>query len=428
MKWPGLMLLLAVVGCGGEPPGKSRPDNNGATNNAATNNAVTNNVATNNTATNNTATNNVQTTNNGTASCFGCSSDGDCVQGAADDACGYDGGLCTVCADGWECFDGECTAPSSCTPQNCAGCCDATGGCRAGNADEGCGFDGGACATCTGTESCHNGACERPCAETCAGCCVGEVCMIGTEDGNCGVSGATCVPCASNSSCSDGGSCVADSCATSCAGCCNGSTCETGASDGACGSAGDMCAVCGAGRTCESGTCVVGSTSRWELVLVAGRVSDVNPMGESWDTLNSLPDPVVDVTLYDSTTTTSYRNTSTIAQNDATPVWNESQLTGVPAEAFRKWTLDVWDSDFDADDPFCEARPPDEKRYALDHFFANSATMSLGTDRGSAAIHRSSSRTASRSRRCSPRRPLRSTTTSSTDRPPTRPLATSLTG
>ena len=352
-------LPLVLCACGNDPAPK-RTSNNGDANNGATNNGATNNGASNNGSTNNGSTNNGSTNNggpnNGTANngvtCDGCLDGATCVDGSSPDACGGGGEACSVCSDGWLCADGECIAPPTCDSTNCEGCCDASGQCRSGDNEAACGSVGMACATCEGTESCLAGACTKPCAETCGGCCDGETCLAGNTDGSCGANGAACMNCGVGSACDDSGQCVATSCSDSCAGCCSGMTCEPGNTAAACGSGGESCEACGTNRTCSAGGCVVDPASRWEFVLVSGEVPTVDEQGQPWDVIG-LPDPVVNFEVTDPGTGVAYRATSSIAQDDATPTWNESLVTNVPAAAFQMITFDIADSDFDLDDPIC---------------------------------------------------------------------------
>src|SRR5690606_5693809 len=124
--------------------------------------------------------------------------------------CGRGGGFCSSCSEGSTCTDGQCQAP--CGPETCAGCCDAGGACQQGSMDAACGMGGGACGDCAAaSETCGNGQCipvvTQTCAETCAGCCVGETCIATPDATQCGASGGACLACAAGQTCSANGTC-----------------------------------------------------------------------------------------------------------------------------------------------------------------------------------------------------------------------------
>ncbi len=109
-----------------------------------------------------------------------CTADGICLPGDSDEACGLAGAQCADCAAlGGRCADGTCrhqTRP--CGPETCAGCCSSDGLCLAGGADEACGRAGALCADCTAV----GGRCEE------GSCCVdldgdgyGEGCAAGAD-------------------------------------------------------------------------------------------------------------------------------------------------------------------------------------------------------------------------------------------------------
>ncbi len=349
MKTLFIAFVLTFAACGGTPPSKGK--SNGPANNTTANNTTANNTTANNTTTNNTTANNtIAPINNET--CEGCLNGDTCAPGDSELACGAGGEQCLACADGWLCFDGSCVEPPTCDAGNCAGCCDAVRGCVTGADATACGAGGEACSACVGNETCDGTACIAPCSETCPGCCDGETCHAGTGDTACGTGGASCEACGDAASCSAQSVCVPDACATTCAGCCDGNTCLTGNGVGACGNTGDACVACGTGRTCMNQACVTDPASTWELVLISGEVSPKNQSGEFWDIIGSA-DPVVDFELYDSSTSTAYRASSSVIQDDNTPTWNESILTNVPARAFMLWKIDVFDSDIDPDDFIC---------------------------------------------------------------------------
>lgn len=79
----------------------------------------------------------------------GCFLSGVCQSGASVSACGDGGGACDVCGAGESCDDGTCVAasPSSCSPANCAGCCDGDA-CLSGTSSAACGSGGDSCVDC----------------------------------------------------------------------------------------------------------------------------------------------------------------------------------------------------------------------------------------------------------------------------------------
>ncbi len=352
------LLACGLTACGPDlADKKSEAPDNGSTRTSSNNQSSSNNASGSN-GVMTTTHNGVGSTNGSTGetntdmTCDGCvGSDGRCEGGTSPDACGVLGAACTVCDDGQACFEGECVEPPECGPDNCDGCCDSAGQCRDGDADAVCGNGGLACDECVDTESCVTGVCTRPCAETCNGCCDGETCLDGDVQAACGTGGDACQPCGANAEC-DAGQCVDTVCADTCAGCCDGETCLNGTDAAACGDGGDACVMCGDGRTCDAGECVVDPASRWELILVSGEISSSDPMGEPWDVIGT-GDPVVTFEMTDPSNGVNYIETSTVAQDDITPNWNESLLTNVPARAFEQMIIDVWDSDFDLDDYVC---------------------------------------------------------------------------
>ncbi len=91
-----------------------------------------------------------------------CDSKGQCVGGKATSSCGQKGQACKDCgAEGQDCApQGFCFAGKHCGPDNCAGCCTLTGECLAGAANDACGQFGAVCATCTGGAECKGFACD----------------------------------------------------------------------------------------------------------------------------------------------------------------------------------------------------------------------------------------------------------------------------
>ena len=86
----------------------------------------------------------------------------------------------------------------------------------------------------------------RPCAETCAGCCLGESCITATSPQQCGSVGAACISCAACKRC-NAGQCVTDDAK-------NETCCNTGAVAGVCQSGNCVSDICGP-CTCPNGCC-----------------------------------------------------------------------------------------------------------------------------------------------------------------------------
>lgn len=104
-----------------------------------------------------------------------CDAAGNCRTGNENTACGDGGQLCVDClaqneqcsAQGF-CFDGV-----HCGPENCAGCCTATGECRPGSSSTECGSFGNLCENCGALgETCQGGTCSdgNDCPGSYAGC------------------------------------------------------------------------------------------------------------------------------------------------------------------------------------------------------------------------------------------------------------------
>jgi hypothetical protein len=85
----------------------------------------------------------------GPSSCNGCcASDGTCLDGTEDTACGGSGSSCMACSSGERCSSsGVCRL---CNATNCTGCCDDNGECQAGTSAPACGHSGNACDVCGG--------------------------------------------------------------------------------------------------------------------------------------------------------------------------------------------------------------------------------------------------------------------------------------
>jgi hypothetical protein len=96
----------------------------------------------------------------------GCCAGDVCAVGSQDNACGVGGAACTDCtAQNATCTGGKCVPnPPTCTPQNCPGCCDATGVCQPGFLNNQCGQNGASCANCTAQGStCDTAVAPRVC-------------------------------------------------------------------------------------------------------------------------------------------------------------------------------------------------------------------------------------------------------------------------
>ncbi|MBK7586460.1 MAG: hypothetical protein IPI67_40515 [Myxococcales bacterium] len=109
---------------------------------------------------------------------FGCcDSKGQCQVGNSDTECGVNGTACGDCTkSGLSCApQGYCYKGPHCGPDNCAGCCDATGQCRPGSNNAFCGQFGGLCDNCSAKGK----------------SCAGQVCSSG---GNCPAGYAGCAP------------------------------------------------------------------------------------------------------------------------------------------------------------------------------------------------------------------------------------------
>ena len=90
------------------------------------------------------------------------------------------------------------------------------------------------------------------CDASCAGCCMGNICLSGARDDACGTGGERCALCGAGQRCI-AGACQCD--AASCTGCCSGTVCLDGGSATACGRNGAMCGGCQAGQDCTAGAC-----------------------------------------------------------------------------------------------------------------------------------------------------------------------------
>lgn len=74
-----------------------------------------------------------------------------------------------------------------------------------GTSASACGTGGSNCSSCGGNQSCNSGQCvDKPCSQTCTGCCSGGTCLSGTSASACGTGGSNCSSCGANQSCSSG--------------------------------------------------------------------------------------------------------------------------------------------------------------------------------------------------------------------------------
>ena len=111
--------------------------------------------------------------------------------------------------------------------------------------------------------SCGSGTSNGSCSPAdCAGCCNGHACIAGTAAGACGVNGNACSVCSGTDQCSGGSCASASGCsAANCGGCCNGQRCEQGISSASCGANGASCVACTGNAFCRAGLCAAGDPS-----------------------------------------------------------------------------------------------------------------------------------------------------------------------
>jgi hypothetical protein len=207
-----------------------------------------------------------------------CDQQGVCHDGKEASSCGKSAQACVDCtAQGLVCAastsdggGGTCASgkPVTCTPQNCAGCCEGNY-CRPGSALDACGVSGDACIACPLGAACASGACvadASACSSSnCLGCCIGATCYIGTDNSQCGAGGQKCDNCYGKGGCSRTGAIAGGVCTTSAGcscttGCCDDFyQCHTGDDALACGGGGSSCGVCENGGTCTSNACTLGT-------------------------------------------------------------------------------------------------------------------------------------------------------------------------
>lgn len=295
--------------------------------------------------------------NNSTGECTGCLQGETCRTGLTSDACGADGLTCVACETGQVCTDGTCVddAPTNnppnnnpgCNSTNCDGCCDANGMCQSGTSATSCGSNGQACAVCE-VGGCVEGVCSTGTAcgpDNCDGCCdnIG-ICQTGDNNNACGTGGLAC------SSCGDGtcevGMCVAPPCAETCDGCCMGEVCVDNTTAAQCGISGEACFACTGEESClGDGTC--GVQNFWKITILSAVVD------YWWDDTFSAVDPYVYVELEYPTGTYIWAETTTKWDNNF-PIWSETVLENIPEEAFANGILfEMWDEDGAFDDYIC---------------------------------------------------------------------------
>lgn len=271
--------------------------------------------------------------------CDGCiNAAGICESGEFDDACGRGGSPCLVCDAPAECAEGVCEEPPQCGPSNCDGCCDGDT-CVASPTDDACGTDGSECTACGTEASCIGGACELPCEETCFGCCNADGTCVEDGDSNdaaCGLFGLSCETCVGDQFC-DFGICSSPTCVESCDGCCIGDTCYDGFEEAQCGYQ-ETCEVCSAGQTCNGLDCTLNPLTQWQVVLLDGEVTNMQPGGGTWDAFGGAPDPYLDIA--------ELEFESSVVDNTVDPVWFETVTTGtLAADLMDPLTFRMRDSD-----------------------------------------------------------------------------------
>lgn len=242
---------------------------------------------------------------------------------------------------------------TTCTPENCAGCC-RDERCEEGGTEASCGRGAVSCQTCSGEQKCTDGSCREPCGPTnCAGCCDGDACLPGQTTALCGGNGEACGDCkvlGAGFVCSNR-QCIDQSCQVTCTnGCCIGSKCEPGTAAAACGEGGEACIRCGTGRTCNatSRECGLDPTSTWDFVVLTATIPAVNKSGSAWEFFGDPPDPYLKA--FSVQGTTSEAQTATL--NDTlTPSFNAATLKGIRASQYiANLSFELWDSDVDFDD------------------------------------------------------------------------------
>jgi len=146
------------------------------------------------------------------SNCNGCcGSDNKCHLGRTNDACGVGGFQCSVCGASEVCDAAALSCqlkPGAglCGPSNCNGCCGSDNKCHLGRTNDACGFGGFQCSVCAASEACKGGAGPVSCQLTpgaglcgpsnCNGCCdFNGVCHSGVRKDFCGGFGTACEAC-----------------------------------------------------------------------------------------------------------------------------------------------------------------------------------------------------------------------------------------
>lgn len=139
-----------------------------------------------------------------------------------------------------------------------------------------------------------------------------------------------------------------ESCDESCAGCCDGDVCRSGTADDACGFAGAACFDCGARGYCDAEgipTCEIDAATRWDLLVISGKLPATNEDGGSWDVSGGPPDAFVRAFFNDA----KVGETSNISDT-LEPAWNEVLVENMRADEIDRLYIEVIDSDLIGDD------------------------------------------------------------------------------
>lgn len=190
--------------------------------------------------------------------------------------------------------------------------------------------------------------------QNCNGCCEAGKCQDGTAVLACGTGGVACQSCQVGQTCS-GGQCGGMCGPNSCNGCCSGDSCVSGTQDSACGNHGAMCVACGMGQVCGSGgTCTLDLNTKWDVQALDGTVAKTNASGGAWDPFGGAPDPYVSITA-GGVSTQMFTGQSSTQSNTYTPAWNMTVLSNVPAAVLKDhFEIHFMDADpIGADDEIC---------------------------------------------------------------------------
>ncbi len=216
------------------------------------------------------------------STCSGCCSGSTCHDSpSAATGCGVNGGKCGACDPGGadscsptgECECGntgaQCVAGQRCKNSQCvcdSTSCNVSGECCDGNncvehADNDCGTNGNACATCTGTTNtcssgfvCQCGSAGVACPTAIANLCSGEACVCGNTGAACTGPGQVCNVSTNPATCT----CDQALC-NGLGGCCSGNVCVTSETTAMCGTQGAACSDCTATSTGTVDTCKASS-------------------------------------------------------------------------------------------------------------------------------------------------------------------------